>query len=301
MGSQDQLVKKHFGSIAKIYGKHQDGSPSAHLFSTRLKRVNELLGDISGVSSLDVGCGPGVIANYLVSKNCNYFGADLSPEMLLECRSGSGYSEAVHLVQANIEKLPFRHASFDVVLCLGAIEYLEDANVGIQETSRVAKNNGIVVVSMQNKLSPYRLWEYNVYGCKIFNRIRKALRRPIVEGPALKIFTRRDFQNLLAHNQLKVSGLVYYDFNLWLIPLDRYFSKLAVFTSRKLEPLFQSRLRGLGTGFIVKAKKNLGGHLEKCRASTEVITNNPIKEAGVKLTLMRAISIVLTFIHFYQE
>lgn len=250
------LVKEQFASVADFYGElYYDDSPKAHLFSTRLKRVMELLNGVNGEAVLDVGCGPGIVASLLLAKYGNYFGIDLVEEMLLDCRARHQDADNFYLGVGNLNKLPFPEAAFDVILCLGAIEYVEDPNTSIQEFSRVVREQGTAVISMQNKRCPYRIWDRHVYHGRVFNTAKKMLGREptglLLENP----IELSEFQSLLARNGFKVRDVVYYDFNLWIPPLDGYFPKQSVGISRKLEFLCRSRLRGLGTGYIIKATK----------------------------------------------
>jgi hypothetical protein len=52
---------------------------------------------------------------------------------------------------------------------------------------------------------------------------------------------------------------VYYNFKVFLEPLDRWFPHASVRVSRRLESLGRGPLRRLGTGFIVKARKKRTG------------------------------------------
>lgn len=257
MSNRNPLVE-HF-SNAKSYAQLFYGSsPTAHFFQTRLSRVYELLGDFDGYRVLDCGCGPGMMISYLVRRGSEFFGVDLSKEMINECKNRyDDQTDPVRLSVARIEELPFPSCSFDIALCMGVIEYSENAYGAIQELSRVVKENGTVIISMLNKLSPYSLWHSYIYE-DLVKRITKLMGRKSSEGPSLYLYTLPRLSNLLINNQLMVSEVVYFDFNLWIAPLDRYCPRLSVFTARRFEFLRRTGLRGLGTGFIVKAKKTTG-------------------------------------------
>jgi ubiquinone/menaquinone biosynthesis C-methylase UbiE len=256
MPLKEQLAAAHFAKIANVYGdSYASPSPIGYLFRTRLERVYELVGEVCGMRVLDVGCGAGIVAPYFAKRDCKYFGIDLVAEMVLECRRRFGQSGLVQVGVGSIQSLPFLTASFELVLCLGVVEYVEDLRRALGEVSRVTKQNGNVVLSMQNRLSPYRLWDRHIYHSRLFNLLRKMAGRPgaseLLETPhALS-----SLRSVLSDSQLQICDVVFYDFNLWLPPLDRYFPRLSVSSSRKLESLRQSMLKGLGTGYIVKARK----------------------------------------------
>ena len=74
---------------------------------------------------LDVPCGYG---RYLVpiSKNHDTVGVDLSRSLLKRCKQNiSEHKLETELVRADIQYLPFRNDTFDVVLCLNSLYYVE--------------------------------------------------------------------------------------------------------------------------------------------------------------------------------
>ena len=229
-------------------------SPLGHLFTTRLLRVAELLGEFRGAPVLDVGCGPGMMADQLLARDCSYFAVDLAPEMIHECRARSGHSDQAHFDIAEVKHLPFSDHSFQVVLALGVLEYVDDLDAAIHEISRVLVPGGAVILSMQNALSIYRLWQrYGYHNDRLLKPLRLMAHRT---GPGPLLETAASFRHMravLVHNHLEIEDVVFYDFNLWVEPLDRFFPKLSIATSRRLERLGRSPLRSLGADFIIKA------------------------------------------------
>ena len=114
----------------------------------------------------------------------------------------------------------------------------------------------VLIISMQNKWSPYRIWDRNVYHGRASNLLRKLLGRNNAEGRLEKIYSLEVLSQILVDNQLEVCNVVYYDSNIWLSPLDRYFPELSVSTSRRIEALQISSLNMLGTGFILEAVRS---------------------------------------------
>lgn len=56
-----------------------------------------------------------------------------------------------------------RDGSFDATLCLGALEDVLDESEAMDEMLRVLKPEGVLIVSMLNKKSPFPAWESGVY------------------------------------------------------------------------------------------------------------------------------------------
>jgi SAM-dependent methyltransferase len=208
-----------------------------------------------------------------------YYGVDISQEMINECMARFHHVPNFHFSIAGIEELPFPDSCFDLVLCLGVMEYVTDSEKAANEISRVLKPGGTVIVSMLNPRSPYRIWQASVYPRirrfqEIFseprlliqrikrkigklrhseNRLPHTQKAPI---PPFGMYSLKRFLELLIPNGLTVQDIVYYDFNLFLKPLDERFPRLSVLINRKLEFLCRSKLKVLGTGFIVKGRKD---------------------------------------------
>jgi ubiquinone/menaquinone biosynthesis C-methylase UbiE len=242
-------------SFAKRYHKlYHDLSPLSHLFNTRIDRVRKLLGSIAGLDILDVGCGPGDIARHIRQNGGRYFGIDLSKDMLVECQSSQGGISSIYLSQAEVNNLPFLDSSFDVALCLGVLEYVEDLEAAFEELTKVLRDHGIVILSMQNPFGIYRLWARYVHSGSLFNAVRKLLRRPAVGRPGERVVSLRDLKSILSQHGLIVKDTQYYNFNLLLKPLDGWLPNLSVMISRRLEWLHYSPLGSfLAADYIVYA------------------------------------------------
>jgi ubiquinone/menaquinone biosynthesis C-methylase UbiE len=61
------------------------------------------------------------------------------------------------MVLADMLDLPFPEGSFDKVVSVTAIEFIEDGKAAVSELFRVAKRGGRVVVATLNSLSPWAL------------------------------------------------------------------------------------------------------------------------------------------------
>jgi len=253
--NQEELVVKTFGAQAKIYaGKYSDKSSIAHSFSIRRQRVYEMLEELKEGKVLDIGCGPGVMVDHLLNKGLEFYGVDLSKEMIEQCKQDFRHIPSAHFSVGRIEKIEFPDSFFNAVVCMGVVEYIDDDQGAIREMKRVAKPGGFIIITLPNKQSPYRVW-----GRSVYSRMTKIIKK-IIKRKGSKIIVHREYSEvkyieLLKSFDLKVVDVVYYNFKLLLSPLDKIAPKLNVFFSRQLEFLSRSKLRWLGTGFIVKAKK----------------------------------------------
>lgn len=107
-------------------------------------KVLSLVGEARGADILDVGCGTGHMSQPLARGN-RVVGVDLSAEMLRFARN-----KGLAAVRAPAEALPFRSASFDVVLATSVIQLIPDGRLFAAELVRVAKPDGRVVLTTIN-------------------------------------------------------------------------------------------------------------------------------------------------------
>jgi SAM-dependent methyltransferase len=77
-------------------------------------------------SVLDIGCGPGRVAEAVIDAGASsYVGIDLSVHMLELARSRLDRFDAVELIEGDFVELDIR-GEFEVVLALGLFDYLEE-------------------------------------------------------------------------------------------------------------------------------------------------------------------------------
>lgn len=110
---------------------------------------------------LDVACGTGIVARLAaqqVGASGDVTGIDLNAEMLREARTQSARLGAkVGWVEGHVETLPFRDATFDVVLCQQSIQFFSDQTRAIQEMKRVLAPGGRFALNVSRAL------QYNPY------------------------------------------------------------------------------------------------------------------------------------------
>lgn len=105
---------------------------------------------------LDAGCGTGVFTLDILSFGSHVIGLDISFPMLMQARQKTeGYP--FQMVLGNMLNLPFPESSFDKVVSVTALEFIEDAKSAISELFRVTKKGGCIVVATLNSLSPWAL------------------------------------------------------------------------------------------------------------------------------------------------
>ena len=140
---------------------------------------------IPGAKVLDAGCGTGRLALEFARMGCMVTGVDVSPAMLEKARRRTGTLPGVALVQADVEKLPFPGAAFDLVLAFTVLEFTPNPGAAVRELWRVVKPGGSLVVGALNAWSPWAR-----------RRRRQARRRGGIFAQAA-FFSYRDLKTLL--------------------------------------------------------------------------------------------------------
>lgn len=101
---------------------------------------------------LDVGCGTGEMAARLMRRGYEVWGLDITDAMIRYARERCG-SDRFRV--GDMEHLPFPAHTFDAVVCLGVIEYLDKDERALREIWRVLKPGGTAVVSTPSAICPF--------------------------------------------------------------------------------------------------------------------------------------------------
>ena len=103
---------------------------------------------------LDAGCWTGIFTLDLLSLGTHVIGVDLSLPMLSQAvQKTRGYH--FQAVLADISFLPFQENTFNKVVSVTALEFIEDARGAMKELFRVTRKGGSIVVATLNSLSPW--------------------------------------------------------------------------------------------------------------------------------------------------
>lgn len=105
---------------------------------------------------LDLGCGAGPVIGELRRQAVQVVGMDYSEDMLEHARArlrSLGLDES-GLHQGDCRKTPWPGGSFDIVVCLGVISYLEDYDPVLDEIDRLLKPGGTLLISFRNIHNP---------------------------------------------------------------------------------------------------------------------------------------------------
>lgn len=144
--------KQYFDKKAETHGSSVQSSDYFNEESFFMQRNHTLgwLGECGGKTILDAGCGVGAFSEPLVARNTVY-GVDFSEKSLAHAAARGLRTSSDDLTQ-----LSFASGTFDIVLCIGVIQLIEQYERVIQELARVTKPGGTLLIETLNRGSLQR-------------------------------------------------------------------------------------------------------------------------------------------------
>jgi ubiquinone/menaquinone biosynthesis C-methylase UbiE len=251
-GEDDGELREYFDQKARSYDEHVylSGTKDCYVYNQQRRRdfFRRLIrglrdGEASPGLALDIGSGPGTIAQELRSRGFRTHCIDLSFGMLLQNRENNG--EEVSLAQCSADALCYRDDSFDVVTAAGVLEYVPDDRRVLHEILRVVRPGGTLIISV-----PVREWLFWLRK-QVVTRVA-GKRRPHFHH---KRYTPIAFRRQLEEAGFSVKATVAHQFVFF--PFDYLFPELSTRLDRALTRRLSgsSRFALFGKTFIVEATK----------------------------------------------
>ena len=177
--------KQYFDQKAETHGASVKSSDYFDDTSFFVQRDNILnwLGELKDKQILDAGCGVGAFSEPWVRDNTVY-GVDFS-EKSLEFAADRG----LKTLNGDLGALPFESGTFDVVVCIGVIQLIEDYEPIINELARVTRPGGTLLIQTLHKGSLQR----KILG--LFERSKKFDRMYEMDDLA-RVFVRAGFTSV---------------------------------------------------------------------------------------------------------
>lgn len=269
MPSRKERVIAQYGNsrAAADYAHANERSrPEGRFFRSRLQLVRNILASYPGGDLLDAGCGPGVMVHALLESRPHDFRItvlDQSPAMVEHCVAWARDIGDIYPTVGRLEAMPFADVSFDVTLVMGALEYT-NARLAIRELSRITRPGGLVIVTMLNALSPYRLTEWFLFWplIRLIGAIEKFSgvppeRRHGVRPSGIHAYPVFMLRRLMRQTDLEPVDIFYFDVTPTVPPFDRLprMMRRAARTPHE-RTVTRGWRRWMGTGYLIAARRS---------------------------------------------
>jgi len=118
-----------------------------------INRIRDKLAYVKNKRILDIGCGSGLLSEFLTEKN-RVYGIDIVKKNV-----DDALARGLRASRCDIEKgLSFKSNEFDVILCTEVLEHLQNPDIVIKEIHRILKRKGEVFITVPNFYSlTYRI------------------------------------------------------------------------------------------------------------------------------------------------
>ncbi|MDP9033951.1 MAG: class I SAM-dependent methyltransferase [Myxococcota bacterium] len=124
--------------VGNVYDKYGTRNPlAAAMMRGFLQSLTALYASVAARSVLEVGCGEGRLATYLL-RNARRPERFVASDVTLAVVDRD-IDPMIELREASALDLPFADQSFDLVICCEVLEHLRDPKRGLAEVTRVAR------------------------------------------------------------------------------------------------------------------------------------------------------------------
>lgn len=157
---QRQVVENHFRVASAGWEARYEARPrrmSDLDLQLRRENVHRLLRPLLAPSRplrvLDVGCGTGGVLDGVSRNLVSVVGVDVVSQMVA---TAARRQPGDRFTVADAAQLPFRPEAFDMVTCLGVLEYLSSPGLVLQGIRERLRPGGRMIVSVPNRASVLR-------------------------------------------------------------------------------------------------------------------------------------------------
>jgi ubiquinone/menaquinone biosynthesis C-methylase UbiE len=250
-----ESVERAFAELGSRWtALHDPVTPIGHGLAARLQCCVELLGNLSGKRLLDLGCGTGSLIPLVGASVLEYEGIDVAPAMVdaaRTCIRGLDLGSRFHVQEGNVEALPLPSESFDAVVALGVLGYLDDPRHAIREAVRVARPNALLVISTARQTSVDRRMVSATWAARA--AIRRMSGR---QAPLPRVVSRTDAatRQLLASAGCTIVSERFFDKRILPYPISRLCPRLASRAAALVEE--RARFKSFAVGYMVAGVKD---------------------------------------------
>lgn len=186
-------LERGYDALAEKFSKTRKNSWESLKFIRQLVRENDRV--------LDFGCGNGRLLQFFKGKQVEYYGVDVSAELIKIAQKNNIHGKAIFQKISSSPTLPFQPNFFNCVFSIAVFHHLPEchARAIAKELARVTKENGLLVATVWN-LHQTRFLKYRFSPRRFLSRIfrsgkfkglgRKDILIPFEDSESGKVFER---------------------------------------------------------------------------------------------------------------
>ena len=127
---------------------------------------------------LDVGCGTGLLFNYIADQVEATVGLDISRKTLLQAKENAWKMRNLHLISADADNIPIKDGIFSYVFAITLLQNMPDPKETLDEIKRIAKENAFIIVTGLKKKFSLKVFEnlLKLKGLKIISMTSEGLK-----------------------------------------------------------------------------------------------------------------------------
>lgn len=204
-------VNNHFELAASDWEHiYREGTLRGRIYQDRLAITLQWIEQLhlgSTAHLLEVGCGAGFATAALAKKGYRVDAVDSVAAMLnltSKRLADNGTAERVRIVRADVRRLPMPNNSFDLVLALGVLPWLDDPLAAVREMARVTRPGGYVIVTADNSvrldeiLDPLKIPILRPVRRYLASGLRAAKLLSTPQSPKIQRHSPREFHSILS-------------------------------------------------------------------------------------------------------
>jgi ubiquinone/menaquinone biosynthesis C-methylase UbiE len=170
--------KTSWGGVADWYDSHL--ANDTYHEKVIMPRLFRMIGNVERKDILDLACGQGHVSRVLAKGGARVTGADISSELTTLAKLESDKEKlSIQYVTTPSHKLHmFKDNSFDIIICVLAIQNIEKVSETFQECSRVLRKGGRLFIVMNHpsfRIPQGTSWGYDEVNAVQFRRVDQYL------------------------------------------------------------------------------------------------------------------------------
>ena len=142
-----------FNKYGRDWWNPEGGMFALHMINKlRFDYFISILGDVTGKTVADIGCGGGLLSEEFARRGARVTGVDLSPTAIDAAKEHAGKSRlSIDYRNCAVKELVDKGETFDIVICAEMLEHVDDLKSTVKESASLLKNGGHYLFETINK------------------------------------------------------------------------------------------------------------------------------------------------------